>query len=132
MTTAARQGVRLLHSQAWSSAPHVNNLLLEQSWSSWVRDLQESCSALWQHGTESLWLAVPKRKVSPHRRGLRNLHNKWERVQTLSQCGVCGRVLQIHAVPKPNKQCKQDFPEYCPTLNPSRLWGAGDAAEEAP
>ena len=45
---------------------------------------------------------------------------------------VCGRVLQIHAVPKPNKQCKQDFPGTCPTLNPDRLWGANSAAEEVP
>ena len=87
MNPAARQGLQLLHGQAWNSAPQLNSLLVrqlaslaasspsvtpsadlpglwrDQSWSTWVQDLQESCSALWQHTTQSLWLAVPKRKV---------------------------------------------------------------------
>ena len=87
MNPAARQGLRLLHGHTWNSAPQLNNLLVrqlaslavsspsvtpstdlpglwqDQSWSTWVQDLQESCSALWQHTTQSLWLAVPKRKV---------------------------------------------------------------------
>ncbi|KAK9865806.1 hypothetical protein WJX84_011611 [Apatococcus fuscideae] len=103
-----------------------------QGWTGWIQSLQESCNALWQHSADSLWLAVPKRKVSPHRRGLRNLHNKWERVSTMSQCGVCGRVLQLHAVPKPSNTCKEHHPETCPTLNPGRLWGSANTADDTP
>ncbi len=35
-------------------------------WAAWLQDMQESCSALWQQSFDSLWLAVPKRKVLGH------------------------------------------------------------------
>ncbi len=45
---------------------------------------------------------------------------------------VCGKVLQLHAVPKPDKRCKQDHPDTCPTLNPARLWEPADSASMIP
>ena len=87
MPSAAQQSFRLLHSQARGSAPQLSSLFVRQvanaavssptvtqslgsqsllqdrSWTSWLQELQESCSALWQHSAGSLWMAVPKRKV---------------------------------------------------------------------
>jgi len=41
------------------------------------------------------WMAVPKRKTSPHRRGLRRRHQQLKPRAEVARCG-CGQVLLAH------------------------------------
>ena len=41
------------------------------------------------------WMAVPKRKTSPHRRGIRRAHLKLKPRAEVAVCG-CGQVLLAH------------------------------------
>lgn len=57
---------------------------------------------------DGLWLAVPKKKVSRHRRGMRNAGKGLRRVPVVAQCSVCKKVMQQHVVPK--KCAREDCP----------------------
>ncbi|KAK9814508.1 hypothetical protein WJX72_007063 [[Myrmecia] bisecta] len=44
-------------------------------------------------------MAAPKRKTTPHRKGLRNMHNKLKWTPVVAQCSVCQRIMAPHQVP---------------------------------
>ena len=53
--------------------------------------------AAWAMGASGQvrWMAVPKRKTSPHRRGIRRAHLKLKPRAEVAVCG-CGQVLLAH------------------------------------
>lgn len=61
--------------------------------------------------SDSVWFAVPKRKVSPHRRGNRNANKHIRFVPVVSQCSKCEKIFEQHSMPS---RCKHDD---CPAFN---------------
>ncbi|KAL3143505.1 hypothetical protein ABBQ38_002310 [Trebouxia sp. C0009 RCD-2024] len=61
-----------------------------------------SPDAWWRRWQESLWLAVPKKKVSPHRRGMRNAGKHRKMVPVMSRCKECSKVFPIHQLARCN------------------------------
>lgn len=58
----------------------------------------------WQ---ESSWLAVPKKKISPHRRGMRNAGKYQRYIPVVARCKQCSKAFPIHQLAR----CKA---ENCP------------------
>jgi ribosomal protein L32 len=62
------------------------------------------------NGTLARWLAVPKRKHTPMRRGNRRAHKYITFVPTVSQCSKCSKVFMPHEMPS---HChKTDCPAF--------------------
>mmetsp|Transcript_37082 Transcript_37082/g.66361 ORF Transcript_37082/g.66361 Transcript_37082/m.66361 type:complete len:136 (-) Transcript_37082:106-513(-) len=66
-------------------------------------------------------MAVPKRKVTPARKGMRSTHKHWKAIPMVAQCSMCGRVMKQHEIPH---KCGE---AQCPSLQFSRS-GAPAAA----
>eukprot|EP00890_Picochlorum_soloecismus_P005402 jgi/Picsp_1/5863/NSC_03222-R1_protein len=60
---------------------------------------------------ESLLMAVPKRKVTPHRKGNRSATKFIRFIPIVSQCSKCQKVFPQHAMPS---KCED---EECPAFN---------------
>ncbi|KAL0039570.1 hypothetical protein WJX77_002167 [Trebouxia sp. C0004] len=67
----------------------------------WSLDSWLEC---WQ---DSSWLAVPKKKVSPHRRGMRNAGKHQKLVPVVARCKECNKAFPVHQLAR----CKA---ENCP------------------
>eukprot|EP00884_Botryococcus_braunii_P009130 jgi/Botrbrau1/18218/Bobra.53_1s0075.1 len=65
-------------------------------------------SSVWKFQTR--WMGAPKRKVSPHRRGMRNANNRIHAARNLAQCRKCGMLMMPHQIP--HYFCKD---EECPS-----------------
>ncbi|KAL0045433.1 hypothetical protein WJX82_006494 [Trebouxia sp. C0006] len=80
-----------------SGIPQITETL-QPRWSldSWLKS--------WQN---SSWLAVPKKKVSPHRRGMRNAGKHQKLVPVVARCKECNKAFPVHQLAR----CKA---ENCP------------------
>lgn len=58
-----------------------------------------------------LWMAAPKKKVSPSRKGMRSATKFVRRVPIVSQCSKCERIFPPHAMPS---KCEED---ECPAFS---------------
>ncbi|KAI8103591.1 hypothetical protein M9435_004926 [Picochlorum sp. BPE23] len=62
------------------------------------------------YDTLVMWMAVPKRKVTPSRKGNRSATKFTRRVPVVSQCSKCSRVFPPHVMPS---SCSED---ECPAF----------------
>mmetsp|Transcript_35547 Transcript_35547/g.90877 ORF Transcript_35547/g.90877 Transcript_35547/m.90877 type:complete len:150 (+) Transcript_35547:214-663(+) len=62
-------------------------------------------------------MAVPKRKVTPSRKGMRSTHKHWKPIPVVAQCSHCGKVMKQHEVPH---KCEE---AECPSMQYSRATG---------
>ena len=61
-------------------------------------------------GSSILWMAAPKRKTTPSRKGMRSSSKYVKFVPVVSQCSKCSRVFPPHAMPS---KCEE---EECPAF----------------
>ena len=84
--------------QTSASSVVVDALKYSNSNSSIVREVYDAVV---------MWMAVPKRKVTPSRKGNRSATKFTRRVPVVSQCSRCSRVFPPHAMPSscPEDEC---------------------------
>jgi ribosomal protein L32 len=73
----------------------------------------QSIASSWKDyivGNVMLWMAAPKKKVSPSRKGMRSATKFVRRVPIVSQCSKCERIFPPHAMPS---KCEE---EDCPAF----------------
>lgn len=90
-----------------------------------LKDYQSSNSSVIRdvYDTVVMWMAVPKRKVTPSRKGNRSATKFTRRVPVVSQCSKCSRVFPPHVMPS---SCSED---ECPAF-PNGQGGRGAEGEQ--